>query len=101
MNRPRVLFTLVAVVVCSALCIGRDSLTAQVKAVPVATTEWDYKLMDDQAVLDLGPKEGQLAIGHRLEAGLNKLGAEGWELITVSKPGQYQIYFFKRPKAAR
>ena len=101
MNRPRVLFTLVAVVVCSALCIGRDSLTAQVKAVPVATTEWEYKLMDDRAVLELGPKEGQLAFGHRLEAGLNKLGAEGWELITVSKPGQDLIYFFKRPKAAR
>ena len=101
MNRLRVLFTLVAVVVCSALCIGRDSLTAQVKAVPVATTEWDYKLMDDQAVLDLGPKEGQLAFGHRLEAGLNKLGAEGWELITVLKPGQELAYFLKRPKAAR
>jgi hypothetical protein len=99
MNRPRVLFTLVAVVVCSALCIGRESLTAQVKAVPVATTEWEYKLMDDNAVLELGPKEG--FIGHRLEAGLNKLGPEGWELITVSKPGQYQIFFFKRPKADR
>jgi hypothetical protein len=101
MNRPRVLFTLVAVVVFSALCIGRDSLTAQVKAVPVATTEWEYKLMDDHAVLELGPKEGQPSFGHRLEAGLNKLGAEGWELITVSKPGPDLIYFLKRPKAAR
>ena len=101
MNRPRVLFTLIAVVICSALCIGRDSLTAQVKAVPVATTEWEYKLMDDRAVLELGPKEGQLSFGLRLEAGLNKLGAEGWELITVSKPGQDLIYFLKRPKAAR
>lgn len=101
MNRLRVLFTLVAVVVCSALCIGRDSLTAQVKAVPVATTEWEYKLMDDPAVFELGPKEGQLAFGLVLQAGLNKLGAEGWELITVSKPGQNLIYFFKRPKADR
>jgi len=101
MNRPRVLFVLVAVVVCSALCIGRDSLTAEVKAVPVATTEWEYKLMDDPAVLELGPKEGQPSFGHALQAGLNKLGAEGWELITVSKPGPNLVYFFKRPKAAR
>jgi hypothetical protein len=57
--------------------------------------------MDDPAVLELAPKEGQLNFGHVLEAGLNKLGAEGWELITVSKPAQNLIYFFKRPKAAR
>src|SRR5690349_3240268 len=101
MNRPRALFMLVAVVVCSVLCIGRDSLTAEVKAVPTATAEWEYKLMDDQAVLGLGPKEGQLSFGHTLEAGLNKLGAEGWELVTVSKPAQNLVYFFKRPKAAR
>ncbi len=101
MNRLRALFTLVAVVVCSALFIGRDSLTAQVKAVPVATTEWEYKLMDDHAFWELGPKDGKLSYGHVVGAGLDKLGAEGWELITVLKPGQELAYFFKRPKAAR
>ena len=101
MNRLRVLFMLVAVVVCSALCISRDSLTAQEKAVPVATTEWEYKLMDDHAFFELFPKEGKLNYGHMVEAGVNKLGAEGWELIAVLKPGQELAYFFKRPKAAR
>jgi hypothetical protein len=100
MNRL-VLFTLVAVVVCSALCIGRDSLTAQVKAVPAATTEWEYKLMDDHAFFELGPKDGKLSRGHVLGEGLNKLGAEGWELITVLKPDEGLAYFFKRPKADR
>jgi len=45
--------------------------------------KWEYKVMN------------QLS-----EAGLNKLGAEGWELvaITFDDSGRSRIFYFKRSK---
>jgi len=37
---------------------------------------------------------------HLDEAGMNKLGAQGWELVSVSsdRDGNNKYYLFKRPK---
>jgi len=32
------------------------------------------------------------------DAGVNKLGADGWELVTVQVRNQDEFYYFKRPK---
>lgn len=54
---------------------------------------YEYKVYDD-----LG--QGSL---HYIEAGLNKFGLEGWELISVvpyqtaEEPHQHMRYFFRRP----
>jgi hypothetical protein len=42
--------------------------------------------------------EVQLLTDNSLIRGLNDLGREGWELVTVQKEGESSIfYYFKRP----
>jgi hypothetical protein len=36
--------------------------------------------------------------GFVLEQHLDKLGAQGWELVSVAGPAQDPVYYFKRPK---
>lgn len=36
--------------------------------------------------------------GFVLEQHLDKLGAQGWELVSVAGPPQDPVYYFKRPK---
>jgi hypothetical protein len=46
---------------------------------------WEYRVLTEEQLLALGQKD--------LAAGLNKLGDEGWELVTAGPR-----YIFKRPK---
>jgi hypothetical protein len=48
-------------------------------------TKWEYRVLSKDEMLELGKKD--------LVAGLNKLGDEGWELVTAEP-----TYIFKRPK---
>jgi hypothetical protein len=56
------------------------------KARPV----WEYKVLYGMQVYDYGGAKSE-------QEGLNKLGAEGWELVTVL-PGVHPGYYLKRPK---
>lgn len=61
------------VVVLVSLLVG-SGLSAQTRTLPKRTVVWRYK------VLERGGKS------YGIEAGLNKLGAEGWELVAI-QPG--------------
>jgi hypothetical protein len=52
---------------------------------PDAVFQWEYRVLTEEQVIALGKKD--------LAAGLNKLGDEGWELVTAGAR-----YIFKRPK---
>jgi type II secretory pathway component GspD/PulD (secretin) len=59
------------------------------KATP-AGPKWEYKVLGAVAIIELGNRD--------FDAGLNKLGEEGWELINLDTSGN-QRFYFKRPKA--
>jgi hypothetical protein len=50
---------------------------------------WSYKLER----FDLVAKDGQTAV----EAALNQLGEQGWELVGVQAIGEYSYLICKRP----
>jgi hypothetical protein len=52
---------------------------------PDGVLRWEYRVLTEEQVIALGKKD--------LAAGLNKLGEEGWELITTGAH-----YIFKRPR---
>jgi hypothetical protein len=56
---------------------------------------WEYKALTRGHVEALAAKESE----DKLTDGLNKLGAEKWELVTVEAvpPGVVSMYLFKRP----
>jgi hypothetical protein len=65
---------------------GVGALSAQ--AASEAVTQWEYRVLTREQVIDLGKKD--------LAAGLNRLGDEGWELAAVEP-----AFIFKRPKRQR
>jgi hypothetical protein len=54
---------------------------------PDVVYQWEYRVLSEEQVIALAKKD--------LAAGLNKLGDEGWELVTAGGN-----YIFKRPKNA-
>jgi hypothetical protein len=52
---------------------------------PDVVFQWEYHVLTEEQVIALGKKD--------LAAGLNRLGDEGWELVTAGAH-----YIFKRPK---
>jgi hypothetical protein len=63
---------------------------------PAATgqtgAKWEYKTMARVAIEQLGNKD--------FSVGLNKLGDEGWELVSCSSSvGPVQEFYFKRPRS--
>ncbi len=55
---------------------------------------WEYRTMADNAVIALGKGN--------FDAGLNKLGAEDWELITVDRQSPHSsMLFFRRPATGK
>jgi hypothetical protein len=55
-----------------------------------AMSAWEYKVLYGLQVQDYGGARSE-------QEGLNKLGAEGWELVHVL-PGVHPGYYLKRPK---
>jgi hypothetical protein len=73
------------------LGIASDGLQVGAQAVEPKTeaiTRWEYRVMTKDQLLDLGKKD--------LAAGLNKLGDEGWELVSVEP-----AFIFKRPNQSQ
>jgi hypothetical protein len=71
---------------------------AKTKAAPPA--KWEYQVLTHDQIADLAKKD--------FAAGLNKLGADGWELVAVeprtdrdhgAKPSGQAAFYFKRPAA--
>jgi hypothetical protein len=74
--------TLFAVAVAGiASQVGAQSAEPKPDAAPL----WEYRVLTRDEVIDQAKKD--------LAAGLNKLGAEGWELAAVDT-----VYIFKRPR---
>jgi hypothetical protein len=61
--------------------------------------KWEYMAVADRKIVDYtaGSAVGKSSDEQRTEA-LNKLGEDGWELVSVSEAGGSRTYFFKRPK---
>jgi hypothetical protein len=71
------LFLMLAAIAFTGLCgwVGHGQ-----KQTPPRTV-WEYKIVSESDKLSL-----------------NDLGAQGWELVTVSMGGAQEVYYFKRPK---
>jgi hypothetical protein len=71
---------------------AEPSPPASADAKPAFPIQWEYRVLTREQVLELGKKD--------MAAGLNKLGAEGWELVAIepanvaAKPAEL---YFKRP----
>lgn len=48
--------------------------------------KWEYRCLQISAPYTTAPRDGSGATGH-IEQQLNKLGAEGWELVSVAPNG--------------
>jgi hypothetical protein len=69
----------------AASTLTGPSVAWAAQATPGLVTQWEYRVLKREQILDLGKKN--------MTEGLNKVGAEGWELVTVDG-----AYIFKRPK---
>ena len=65
--------------------VGWALPAAVVAAPPETETQWEYRVLTREQLIDLGKKD--------LTAGLNRLGEDGWELAAVESG-----YIFKRPR---
>ena len=106
MNRSRLLLLTSIAVACLATWVSRGSTFAQEKRITGSTAQWDYKIMSSDDLARLGAPNGfkpQSGYANEVEEkGLNKLGAENWELVGVTTYGPYSFrYFFKRSKAEK
>lgn len=86
--------------------------TGQGKSNPHAAAQekWEYLVLagpsstnfDATGNPDMRKQEGSFAReGFVLETQLDKVGANGWELVSVSGPPQNPIYYFKRRVVSR
>lgn len=59
---------------------------------------WEYQALTRTQVEGVAARDAK----DRLTDGLNRVGAEGWELVTALPPasGQEPLFFFKRPGSA-
>lgn len=85
--------------------IYHDVTVAQERAAPVPATQWDYKIIYGLDLVELAAapdKPGSDNSTQVMEKGLNKLGAENWELVDVTYLGVNTFqYSFKRPKTPK
>jgi hypothetical protein len=100
-------YSLVGLVILTGLVVS-DSASAQPAprserrehaadgTAPQARTSWEYQVLGRQQVEGMAAKDAP----NRLTDGLNKLGAEGWELAATElsgPPPTQPLYLFKRP----
>jgi len=73
----------------------------------VPTEKWEYLVLagpsntnfDPTGNPDMRKQDGSFAReGFVLETQLDKVGAKGWELVSVAGPPQNPIYYFKKRK---
>ena len=78
------------------------------KAAEGGVEQWEYLAVAGPSTANLSPtntprmrKEPNVPFGREafvLEQHLDKLGANGWELVAVAGPPTDPAYYFKRPK---
>jgi hypothetical protein len=61
-------------------------------SLPFGRVGWEYRVVSRADILGLAGKEDK----DKFTAGLNRLGAEGWELVAIEAP---LVHWFKRPAA--
>jgi len=99
----------VAVVICLAvICIFAVKTTGQEETSDGAVDQWEYLAVAGPSTTNLTPtgnprmrKEPNVPFGREafvLEQHLDKLGANGWELVAVAGPPTDPAYYFKRRK---
>ena len=102
----------VAVVIClAAICIFAVKTTGQEETNSgdgAVVEQWEYLAVAGPSTTNLTPtgnprmrKEPNVPFGREafvLEQHLDKLGANGWELIAVAGPPTDPAYYFKRRK---
>ena len=72
------------------------------------TDQWEYLVVTGASNVNFSPSGSSsmrkdrsgafVREGFVLEQNMDKLGAKGWELVSVSGPPNEPIYYFKRPK---
>jgi hypothetical protein len=61
--------------------------------------KWEYKVVSDRSIVDpAAAKAGGKSVTEQRTEAWNKLGDEGWELVSVTDTGNFRAYYFKRPK---
>src|SRR5437763_1903891 len=68
----------------------RNTVTTSPPAGHGPVMKWEYAVHGANEVTKLG--------GGQLDAGLNKLGDEGWELLSVTGAAHGSTYYFKRAR---
>ena len=105
MNHSRRLIILLVAVASMGTWIYHDVTVAQERAIPIRGTQWEYKIMfpTDIAILAAAPNKPSDVFSTEVEeTGLNKLGAENWELVDVAYLGPTTYHYsFKRPKTPK
>ena len=105
--RKRALLIVAALcVVVSALVVVKTLAQEEVRA----GEQWEYLAVAGPSTTNFAPtssprmrKEPNSSFGREafvLEQHLDKLGANGWELISVAGPPTDPVYYFKRHKQA-
>lgn len=102
---------LVVILALAVVSIAVMRTTGQNKAKPrerVAVDQWEYLAVAGPSATNLTEtgnphmrKEPAIPFGREafvLEQHLDKLGAKGWELVTVAGPPTDPAYYFKRRK---
>jgi hypothetical protein len=101
--------SLIGVVLALLVIVGVHTTIGQEEPTPrnrVAIEEWEYLAVAGPAPASLAVdpqkrKEPSVSFGreaYALEQHLDKLGANGWELVAVAGPPTDPAYYFKRRK---
>src|SRR5438046_699743 len=96
------------VVACLALCgvaylFAPGQAPARQAAAPVfaqrVKQKWEYKAVSDRSIVDQAvANAGGKSVSEQRTEAWNKLGDDGWQLVSVSETGNFRAYYFKRPK---
>jgi hypothetical protein len=63
-----------------------------------SVTKWEYKVLSGYDLLREAPTDKEWH--QRFQEAYDRLGNEGWELVTVTKDDSFTWFYFKRQKLA-
>lgn len=93
MTPHRILFTALALIICTAILFSQTPPPVAQAASMNATPAWEYKIADASVKLGELETAGNISnagIKAALEQFLNQQGADGWELVSYS--GTMAVY---------
>jgi hypothetical protein len=109
MRTTSLIALLLVTVAASAGAVLLAGHSAAAPAPPAGAKGWEYKMLFDFGISELvkpanpmEPERGDFPLRRSFADGMNKLGADGWELVAVAPasqiPNAHTVYYFKRPK---